>query len=214
MYEHPWCGRLRRPRVKHRALGGTNGTPVDTDLVRLQFDATLAECVEVSLLLTLRTQAARSWHRRAVLWMGGSVGLGVLAGFMILRPDTNVLTAAAIAATLGLLAGLLYGPIYRLQVRQRARQLMVESLGGTGPYRCEIELRPGGVWSRQNRTELFLPWEAARAVVEASEGVQIDFGNALVMARNRAFATDQERSRFVQFARQHVPRPAARLGAA
>jgi hypothetical protein len=186
---------------------------METDQIRLEFDTTLEECVEVSLLLTRRTRVARSWHRRAVLWTGASVGLGVFAGFIILAGPTYFVIAIGSAAAMGLLAGVLYSPIYRLQVSKRTRQLLAECLGGSGPYRCEIELRPTGVWCRQSKAELFLPWEDAKAVVETSAGVQIDFGNTLVMARNRAFITDQERSRFVDLARQHVPQQAATSGA-
>src|SRR5207247_2809399 len=97
--------------------------------------------------------------------------------------------AGFIATALGLLWGLVYRRVYDRIVRKRIRRFLAEHLDGPGPFRCDIELRPQGVWTRQNNVEVVLHWSDATGVTDGEDAVEIDFRNGIVIARNRGFLT-------------------------
>ena len=64
--------------------------------------------------------------------------------------------------------------------------------------RCEIELRPGCLWLRQDGVlETAYDWTTLTAVEDTADGVEIWFDSLPIVARNRAFATPSDRERFV-----------------
>jgi YcxB-like protein len=70
---------------------------------------------------------------------------------------------------------------------------------------CEVELKPEGVWVRQMNTQIIYEWKIVEAVEEIDDAVAIFArGGGGVVIRNRAFKTDDQRSRFLELARSSV----------
>lgn len=105
------------------------------------------------------------------------------------------------AGVLGGFAGSLCGPLYDRHVARRVRALLQQQFGARLPVRCQIELRPAGLWGRQEGVDIELDWTMAEAVEDTTDGVELWFRWGLVIARNRGFATSSDRERFIEQAR-------------
>jgi len=100
--------------------------------------------------------------------------IGVLT-FVFLAGSLSVAALiAGFAITLGF-AGLLTIPFRwycESLVRGRTRRLLIEQLGGEGPYPCSVELRPEGVLVEQIPVDLKFPWREALGVNDTPEGIE------------------------------------------
>ena len=90
---------------------------------------------------------------------------------------------------------------------RRVRQYLAERLRGAQTLRCDIELRPSGVWVQQDNVELLFKWSDVTAIEERATDVEIVFKNNLVIARSRAFSTPSERDAFLSHARKLAASP-------
>jgi len=78
-------------------------------------------------------------------------------------------------------------------------------MANPGPYICEVELLSEGVKVRQMNRQILYEWTMVEDIQETSDSVEIltqDGGGVIV--RNRAFASPQERTMFVQSARAEL----------
>jgi hypothetical protein len=172
--------------------------------MRISFDASVDEHVDVQILLLRRSKTGRSLRRRSAILSGAPVGIVLFVGtlFSRSRPSSVFVVGSALFATaVALFWGLAYLLIYDLFLRRRLRRFVTEHVGNSEVVRCDMELRPEGVWTRQNGVELLLPWDDAIGVTDTSAGVQVDFRSGIALARNRGFTTEDERRRFSETAR-------------
>jgi hypothetical protein len=173
-------------------------------VIRLEFDATLDDFLDVHMRQIRRWKASQGRRPHSMIFFGVTCGLlvaGVLDG-LLGRPLGNDLV---IAGVLGGFAGSVSGPMYDRNVASRTRRMLLQHYGGRLPMRIEIELRPTCLWIRQDGVELALDWTTARSVEETADGVGLWFHWGLVVARNRGFATSSDRARFVEQARAFIP---------
>jgi len=180
------------------------GHPVMNEpLVRVSFDATLDELVEVMLRYQNATRAARSWRRTSMLSSGVVIGvLFLLVSSPVWRQGQGGFGLFAITLFLAVLVGFLAGRAHDHSQMRRVRQYLAEQLRGTQTLRCEIELRPSGVWIQQDNVEMLFKWSEVLAVDDGATGVEIVFKNSLAIARNRAFSTPAQRDTFLSHARR------------
>jgi len=108
--------------------------------------------------------------------------------------------------TIGLLLGLVVAGIIilinpRLEksgLDGRLRRVVADMMPDPGPYVCEVEIRSEGVWLRQMNKQIIHEWQSLEAIEETPDSVDIftrDGGGVVV--RNRAFASEGQRSQFV-----------------
>lgn len=185
------------------------------DTIRIEFETTLGEFADVYLRPIVGGKQARRDRLRALISIGvvwGAIGgaLGVSLGAVLLgRPiGVEVLVGALGGGVLlGAVGVPLFGPSYDCRVDRSVRAALAELYGPAGtPMRCEIELRPGCLWLRQNGgVETAYAWATLTAVEETADGVELSFDSLPIVARNRAFATPSDRERFVNRARAALP---------
>jgi hypothetical protein len=118
------------------------------------------------------------------------------------RQGQGVFILFAIALLLAILVGFLAGRAHDHWQKRCVRQYLAEQLRGAQTLRCEIELRPSGVWIQQDNVEMLFKWSDVVAVNDGATGVEIVFKNSLVIARNRAFSIPEQRDTFLSNARQ------------
>jgi len=77
-----------------------------------------------------------------------------------------------------------------------------ERLGGDGPFVCEVEITPEGVSARQYGAEIRWPWSNVAEIVDTPGAVEFRCKPVgLLVVRDRAFQTAQERAEFLQAAK-------------
>jgi len=182
--------------MNERSRQATESNP----LMYVQFEFTQADLVDATKRLLGRSNIAN-----AGLWKG-SIYYAVIVGaivFLILRNDpTEGLVVGLVA---GLVIALLYPKLQKSSLDRRLHGIAANLMAEPGPYVCEVELRPEGVWVHQMNKQTIYDWKIVEAVEEGDDAITIftrDGGGVVV--RNRAFKADDQRSQFLELARSGV----------
>lgn len=174
---------------------------------RFGFDATLDEAVDANMRF-LRHSATYRRLRTRYQWVigvcaAGGVVVGVLRGHQL--PSTVVLVIASCAAVgVGAASGVLYGRYHDWHVRRRYRRLVSEMYSGANVIRCDFELTEDGLSGKSVHSETSFPWSRLTRVADVPGSIELWFDPGLVVIRNRAFQSQEERRAFLDTARQHL----------
>ena len=168
---------------------------------RVEFEASVDEVADAGVRYLRSSEAGRATRRRETL---RSAVISGAALFVVAMTVTGWPSwpAAAVVGALAVLWALLFwwvysALIYDAAVRKRLRAFAVEQLGNRQAFDCVIELRPEGAWARQNDAEVLLPWKDAVAVRDAEDGVELGFRSGFMLARDRGFASADQRAAFL-----------------
>jgi hypothetical protein len=175
---------------------------------RVEFDATIDECVDAQIRMANRTKTYRRRRRERVL-LGIMVAVVFAVTILVLASYVTVLdVAVAVGGGLGfgLLSSYLYGIYFDWHVRHYGRRLTKEMYGGASTVRFEIELRPDAVWAKSRGTEISFAWTSLTGIENAEHGIELWFDPGLVIVRSRAFASADARQQFLERARELAPR--------
>jgi hypothetical protein len=180
--------------------------------MRVQFEYTLDDVVDVQLRALKRSAAARAWRWRDLLLT--SLVSGVLL-FAIIPGET---ASRLIVGVIGLILGAVIYPIMNERtVKQRLKKLCEENAGPDKVFICEVELRESGVHISQNGMEITYKWENVAEVKETEDSVDIYAAKGgLVVVRKRAFNGLAEQKHFIDLATRHLntTQPASQLNGA
>jgi len=171
--------------------------------MRVQFDATLDDLVDVSLRALRRSKAVRSWRR--VDYLSGVFLAAILAGlplFLLLPepPDTRLIFGLLAALT----AACLYPLVYNSVVKRQLRGFYREQVGGNCPFVVEVELSRAGVIAHQNGCTIGFDWTQVELIQETADS--IDFyarQSGIVVVRKRAFDSTSSMLQFIDEARRY-----------
>ena len=105
-----------------------------------------------------------------------------------------------------IVCALAYPLLRKRTTERRLRAFWRERLGSEGPFACEVELTEAGVTTRQFGTETTRPWSKARAVEEGQGSVDIFTMDGLIVVRDRAFASPDEKKQFLDLGRSLLAR--------
>jgi hypothetical protein len=169
-------------------------------MIRVEFDSTLDEIVDVNLRLASSTQTARRQRLWSQVSAGGCLWLAVVVTLLMngARLSDNITAIfIAVGAVAGALFGYLYGYFHDWYMRDQYRRLLAEMFRGVDPIRCEVELRPDVLWCRTAVSETSLPWSRLKQVNDAGHGVELWFDPGLAIIRPRAFARAEDRRDFL-----------------
>jgi hypothetical protein len=80
-----------------------------------------------------------------------------------------------------------------------------EHLGGDGPFVCEVVITPEGVTTTQFGAETRRQWSGVKEIVDSPGAVEFVFRvGGMLVVRDRAFATPQQRLEFLTAARTYL----------
>jgi YcxB-like protein len=167
--------------------------------MHVQFEYTQADLVDANKRLLRRSNLllAGSWKDSIYYTL---IACGIV--YLIWRKDPTL------GLAVGLVAGLvviLYPKLQKSAIDGKLREIAAKVMAEPGPHVCEVELRPEGVWARQTNKQIIYEWKIVEAVEEVDDTVTIyaqDGGGVVI--RNRAFKTEDQRSRFLELARSGV----------
>ena len=180
---------------------------MSSNLKRLAFDATLDEIVDANMRLVQHTTAYRR-QRTQYQWVAGVCAAGGVA-VPILRghelPSLPLLAIAFCAAVVvGIGFGALYGIYHNQHVRRSYRKLIKEMYGGVEQIRCEFELTDEGLSGKSVHSEMSFPWSRLARVADLQGSIELWFDPGLVVIRDRAFQTQEERRNFLDAVMHHL----------
>jgi hypothetical protein len=167
--------------------------------MRVQFDTTLEELVDVQMRLAGQTKAFRRSRLRSQILVGAATGVAVLMG--PLSKDDVATTAIAImgvvAPVVAVASGYGYGRYHTWYIRRNYWKMLREMLHDAQRIPVEMELRPEGLSCRSPTGDISLPWSRLKRVNDGEGEVELWFDPGLAVVRDRAFASPEERRRFI-----------------
>lgn len=172
--------------------------------MRVEFDVTLDDAVDVSLRTLARSKAARSWrwmdYAGGMLLSGLLVVLGGIAVLYLLDLLGTVSREILIGASLfgAIIAAALYPSSHRKNVKHRLLRYYREQLGDREAFHAAVELSPGGILVQQENMQLTFQWSEVEGVEETANAIYLLMQKRRVIAiRMRAFESARELDQFL-----------------
>ena len=167
--------------------------------MRVEFNYTIDDIVDVQLRLLNRSRAARAWR-----WRNAAL-TSLVAGAFLFAVIPEGIAGRTVMGTIGLLSGAaVYLALNDVIVKRRLRKWCEENAGSDKTFTCEVELTDSGVHTKSNGTQIIYDWANVNEIKETEDSVDIHFEKGgLVVVRNRAFASPGEHQRFIQLAKQY-----------
>lgn len=165
--------------------------------MRVQFEFTQDDLIDASKRFSARLKAVRSFQWNGLL---ATSFLAWLLFFVFLY--RTPIQGAIIGLVAAGLTALFYPGSNRKAVDKRMRKISRELFGDANSFLCEVELRPDGVWVRAMDRQTLFEWPSVEEIKETPDSVDIFTREGSgVVVRNRAFASPEERLRFIELAR-------------
>jgi hypothetical protein len=182
--------------------------------MRLDFDMTVDDAVDLNHRALRRSEAVRSMRSRSI-WIPTVVsGPLVLVTWSLSSgalPGTPGEWAfgIGIAGVVSVLAYLFGRWYYDSTVSRRMKRIVLEHFKQAKSVRCAIELRSTDVWTSQDGTEISFPLHDIDEVVDTDDAIEVRFRNGLVVARNQVFSSPNQRGEFLALIRAGRSRSSA-----
>ena len=167
--------------------------------MRVEYDATLDEILDLHLLQD--GESAIQGRMRLRLRVSAAVLVAVLVALLLPEPIVaRILWGLAAGAI-----AIIISP-YTLRGAQKkiGREYLKEQLGGEGPIPFSCEVSEEALVIDQGQTHLRYRWDAVERIEETEAGILLRMSQGgLVMVRERAFDSPQQRVEFIRLARQY-----------
>jgi hypothetical protein len=180
--------------------------------MRLDYDFTIDEAIDTNRRAMARSETMRSIRSRQisitsivsgialfVTWVSRSMmaGFGTPSIF-----ELSIVVVIALAVSVATYFG--YGRLYDWTVSRRLRRLVEEQWAKSDSHTCAIETRPDELWAYSDGTSVSHRWNDMEAVVDTGDAIELQFRNGLIVARNRAFRSSEERAEFLSITEAHA----------
>lgn len=169
-------------------------------MIKVAFDYTLDELVEVTLRSQRKTKTYQRGVQRAILLAG--VATFVLV-YLLIRDEFWVRIAIGVVGAL-VSMGLNLWLVRKVGAR-RLKKYYRELIPDQWPIHLEIELNENGVVASERDSTTELQWSRIAKVEEANRAVEFTTREGkLFVLRARAFQSEEEKQQFIHFAKQHI----------
>jgi hypothetical protein len=173
--------------------------------MKISFSFDINDLFDVTMRAASRGRLRRPWDGvLAQLW---SLLIAVPSMGWVVYSFTHPGAYPLVLAFAGIAGGL--AQWYAAQARRtRVFDHLEYASGGRGPFRCEVELAPGGIVTRQFEEEVHRPWASVVAVRDTPSGVEVDFGRrGVLVVRPNGFASAAERDAFIRCIAEYSGQP-------
>ena len=167
--------------------------------MKVNFKYSQEDLVDATVRFYARSKSVQGIRRRQLFW---SAVLLVALVMLLLKFSVMLMVTAALAA----LIIISFNPyLYDRRYRKNLRAFYKEKLGDENEFTCEIELLPEGMRMSGEDHLTLLKWQNIEEIVPGSDSVDI-FGRkgGGCIVRNRAFASAEERQRFIETATAYL----------
>lgn len=165
--------------------------------MKVSFEFSVTDLAEVAERAHSNSRVVSGWRLQSKIYWAALVGILLYA-----ISQGPALKRALFSLTVA--AGLAFYLHRRPQpaIDQRTAQYLREQLGGEGPFLCEVEIDPTGLTTRQLGHESRHAWPHIQSVSEVNGNIEFIYKPAgRLLVRERAFASPQARTSFLDLAR-------------
>lgn len=174
--------------------------------MRIQFQATVEDFVDVHERAIARSRLVRSWHREGAVVTALACGLLTsIVVFILTYVMWPLVPALMWSIGSGLITGAIAGNQHRQKVRQRLYSYYQEVFGERQSLPCEVELGDAGLMVKQLGTQIMFEWPNVEEMRETEDAVEFYmYERGAVLVKKRYFASVEELQQFLDVARQHL----------
>ena len=167
--------------------------------MQVSFKYSQEDLVDATIRFAARSKSLQNIRRRQLFW--GAVLLVAIV-LLFLKFSIMLMITAALAA----LIIISFNPyLYDRRYRKNLRAFYKEKFGDENEFTCQLELVPEGMRTSGEDHSGLMRWNDIEEIVLTSDSVDI-FGRkgGGCIVRNRAFASAEERQRFVETATAYL----------
>lgn len=169
-------------------------------MIKVEFDYTLDELVETALRSQRKTKTYQREIHRAVLLAGGATFILV---YLLIRDEVWVRIAIGVVGAFVSMGLNLW--LVRKAGTRRLKKYYQELISDQWPIHLEIELNENGVVARERDATTEIKWARFAKVEENNRSVEFTTKEGrLIVVRERAFKSEEEKRQFIHFAKQHI----------
>lgn len=169
-------------------------------LMKVQFQFTIADLADVAERSARRSRAVRD-----IRWYSAATFTALLTLTLFSLLDGSFVARAIFSLLFCTVAVGLWWIITRTSRNRIYLKYYRESMGGDGPFICEVELQASGITTKQSGVETRRPWSSVETIVETQGDLEFVFRpSATLVVRSRAFETITQRTEFLRMAQAHM----------
>lgn len=174
--------------------------------MRIQFEFTIDELVDLQERVAERSKVARKWRRQGMTLtavLGGLIwGVPSLIFLYFIFLASWALLFAFVPALIGAAIALSQ---YHGKARQQYHKYFREKYGDRNTFPFELELSAAGICTRQFGVQSTYEWSLVEEMTTSESSVEFDlFGGGAISVKRRAFASAIEQQAFIDAARQYL----------
>jgi hypothetical protein len=173
--------------------------------MKVEFDATLDDCVDATLRMRKRSRALRVSYWK----IAGAFALLLGVTGFINGTNTfwwNLAWACRDAALCGGLFMILLAAS-RPWEKSRIRKFYREIYATDGPLRIEVEISDTGLSLTQCGAQVTREWKSITSIEEHGDAIEFWHNGGLTVIRNRAFSSPEQRGKFLALCRKWTAPP-------
>ena len=170
--------------------------------MKVEFDATLDDFVDLANRVSERSKALKSSRRKLIGFCAVMCGFV----FVISAHGFGSLWADVIVGCIGALISVaVYSALLRIirpLFKGRFRALYREQYGTDGPIRVEVEITESEILVRQHGIQIVFGWKSVRAIEERGDSIELWRPGGPLIVRGRAFDSMEKRSEFLDLCKK------------
>ncbi len=167
--------------------------------MKVEFDATLDDFVDVNMRIRKRSHVLRSFNWKVTMVVA------LTLGFMEFMRGDGPLWWNALAGCRGavIAGGVFFALLTVLQPidKWRIRRFYREQFATDGPIQVEVEISESGVSVRQHGAQITYEWKSIKSVDDRVDSIELWKPGGPVVVRNRAFDSAEMRYEFIGLCR-------------
>lgn len=176
--------------------------------MRVQFEITADEMVDVSLRALERSATYRAQRTRGVLVTAFITGLLSFFALFFVAADGSLGTSLLVAGVSAILGGVVQLFTDHSSTGRRLRAYCEEQLGTDEPVNFQVELTREHILTEGQGTQVAFAWPNVEEIAETDDSIDFYMRHGgLVVMRKRAFGSTEEMRRFLALAAEYRAAP-------
>lgn len=168
--------------------------------MKVEFDYTIDELVEVSLRSVRKTKSYQTAFQRGLLTTGSAA---FAIAFLLFNYSFAI--RFLLALLFGVFSAATYLFLQQTLTERKLKKYYFDLIGDKWPIHLEIELTPAAIVTRERETETSISWKRFAQVSENNKNIEfLTREGSLIVVRGRAFHNDEEKQRFFDLAKNHL----------
>jgi hypothetical protein len=171
--------------------------------MRIQFDVTIEDCLDLRERVVARSKVASSWRRNYIAI--NALIYALILGVASFALSKNLLFAGICWIVAAAVGGGIFWRQYHATLRRRFRKYFQEQFGQRTSLPFEVEMTNSGIRTKMMGTQIIYEWSNVKELEETNDSIALWMHDGgCVNMRKRAFAWPEEQEHFKEVAQDYL----------